>query len=281
MQGVKADVNSGQGVEAGVKGGYTQHIPQLAQTHTLAAPAPAPAAATPTEHDTPTQAAAPAPAPPRSKPPPVKRRPAAPLVIYPDTPADVRLRLLREAKAQVVADEEAHRAAEAAALQAHRSAEEAAQRDEEARVKAAEAAAARRVKAAEAAAERAAAIDAKQERLEAELLAVQRKRAGVDAAMEAASLGTKRDGRPKVARDVSEEDESVCSATYGMAPWGGTFEEAGASSMFGQLGREGQDAQDDLPGDVLQQMSAMVVLGHGFETCESFGEPPRVVRAAR
>ena len=281
----------------------TQLLPQHAQAHPTATAtpptAPMPTATRPTA-PMPTQSSVLAPATALRKPTKVKRAPAAPLIIYPDTPVEEKERILALARAQLAADDAAHKAQEEAALKAHMEAQAASKREEEERTRAvAEACIGAKVEdkaalAQEEADEKKAKQERLRERLEAELVAVQSARAGVGAVMAPSAVpgfskgATKAGEDEKVVRDTSvDEDESyqdseavsTCEENVLCRRPGresATAEREGGG-LQGHAAAEGRE-REGLPAHVLQHMSAMMVLGRAFEPQ---GPEPCFARAAR
>jgi hypothetical protein len=244
----------------------------------------------------PTQSSAPAPATILRKPTKVKRAPAAPLIIYPDTPVEEKERILALARAQLAAADAAHKAQEEATLQAHVEAQAAAKREEEERtLAAAEACIGAKVEdkaasAQEEADEKKAKQERLRERLEAELVAVQSARASVGAAMASAVHGCRKgiakalDAQEAV-RDtwVDEDEDSEAASTWEedvVCRQPGRESATDAREGEGYQGHavaEGRE-REGLPAHVLQHMSAMMVLGRAFEPQ---GPAPCFARAAR
>ena len=231
------------------------------------------------------------------KPAKLKRAPAAPLIIYPDTPVEEKKRILALARAQQAASDAAHKAQEEAALKAYMEAQAAAKREEEERTRAvAEACIGAKVEnkaasAQEEADEKKAKQERLRERLEAELVALQSARAGAGAAMAASAVAGCSKGVAKALEDqravqetlVDEDEDSEAASTWEEdvicrqpgRESATDVREGGA--VQGHAAAEGRE-REGLPAHVLQHMSAMMVLGRAFEPQ---GPAPCFVRAAR
>jgi hypothetical protein len=267
----------------------TQLFPQHAQAHPTTTATPA--TATPPTVPMLTQSSAPAPATALRKPTKVKRAPAAPLIIYPDTPVEEKERILALARAQLKADDAAYKAQEEAALKVHMEAQ-AAKREEEERTRAvAEACIGAKVEDKTASAqeepdEKKAKQERLRERLEAELVAVQSARAGVGAAMAAfavpgCSKGVAKawEGQEAVRDTAMDEDEdSEAASTWEDNVMCRRPGRESATDLREGGGLQEHAAAEGLPAHVLQHMSAMMVLGRAFEPQ---GPAPCIARAAR